>query len=616
MTWRFTFYVALLTGCFGPWSALAQWTTQQIPLQAGWNAIYLEVQPEPADCDTVFAGLPVESVWAWNPRFSVVQFIQDPNALLPGQPNWLTYLPPNEAARAARSLFTVRGGQAYLVKLKPGAGPMTWSLTGRPVLRPTEWLADSFNLVGFHVATDGSPTFQTFFAGATAHTGKPMYRLNATGRWESISDPASAVLTRGRAYWVYSQGPSTYSGPFRIDTDQSDGLSFGRDLTEQTLRIRNTSASPVSVTVRPVQSQAPPNASVPVLAGIVPLALFRIDPAQSPLAWIPLTEAVQRTGIAPGEEWVVRLEVRRRDMANFVPPATHHGVLFQSLLEISNGAGVQRLVPVSAEGLVSHAPTTATRSPQDRSRSQVAPAAPAHPRAGLWVGNAVIAAVNQPSSIATPDRPIPTSAPFQFRLLLHVDQSGNVRLLQKVLEMFKEGTLKPDPADPSVKIVDQPGRYVLVTDDNLISQFTGATLRDGQRVARRLSSPAFAFPQPIAMSGTGVFGAGRFGCQIAMGYDDPLNPFKHRYHPDHDNLDDRFETKVPDGAESFAVLRQIDLEFKSEDPDHLSLSGWGDRHLGGVYRETVTGLHSKTLYAEGTFRLSQASRIGVLNDGR
>jgi hypothetical protein len=29
----------------------AQWTTQTITLQAGWNAVHLEVQPEPADCD-------------------------------------------------------------------------------------------------------------------------------------------------------------------------------------------------------------------------------------------------------------------------------------------------------------------------------------------------------------------------------------------------------------------------------------------------------------------------------------------------------------------------------------------------------------------------------------
>src|SRR5436309_329210 len=114
MTWRLSFILAGLAWCFGCQPAMAQWTTQRLPLQPGWNAVYLEVQPEPVDCDTVLAGLPVESVWAWNRRFSTVQFIQDPNELLPGQPNWLAYLPPDHAARATRNLFTLRGGQTYL----------------------------------------------------------------------------------------------------------------------------------------------------------------------------------------------------------------------------------------------------------------------------------------------------------------------------------------------------------------------------------------------------------------------------------------------------------------------------------------------------------------------
>ena len=44
--------------------ATAQWATQSIVLEPGWNAVYLEVQPEPRECDAVFAELPVESVWA------------------------------------------------------------------------------------------------------------------------------------------------------------------------------------------------------------------------------------------------------------------------------------------------------------------------------------------------------------------------------------------------------------------------------------------------------------------------------------------------------------------------------------------------------------------------
>ena len=103
---------------------------------------------------------------------------------------------------------------------------------------------------------------------------------------------------------------------------------------------------------------------------------------------------------------------------------------------------------------------------------------------------------------------------------------------------------------------------------------------------------------------------------MVLGYDDPRNPFKHTFHPDHDNLDERFEAMVPEGVESFAVTRLIELEFTAADPDRLAIAGWGDNQLGGRYRETVTGLHTRTIRAAGTFRLSQVSRIGVLNDGR
>ena len=86
-----------------PWPALAQWTNQTIVLRPGWNSVFLEIQPEPRECDAVFAGVPLESVWAWNRRFSPIQFIQDPADLLPGQPDWLTYLPTSHVATASSS---------------------------------------------------------------------------------------------------------------------------------------------------------------------------------------------------------------------------------------------------------------------------------------------------------------------------------------------------------------------------------------------------------------------------------------------------------------------------------------------------------------------------------
>jgi hypothetical protein len=336
------------------------------------------------------------------------------------------------------------------------------------------------------------------------------------------------------------------------------------------------------------------------------------DAAANEFGWTPLNGPLERANLAPGEEWVLRLEVNRTRMAEVVPPPNHNGVRYQGLLEITGNAGSRLNVGVSAEGLQTYTPAAALSL-----HGVVGPNAvdQPHPRAGLWVGAASVSHVNELAAIVDSDTPTPAAAPFQFRLILHVDDSGEVRLLQKVLEMFKPGTLKPDPVNPEFQIIDQPGRYVLVTDDSLIPQFSGSALRDGQTVARRISSPAFGISGPVAMTGTGEFGAGKFSGMVGMGYDDPLNPFKHTFHPDHDNLDDRFEQKLTEGIESFAIARSIELEFTAEDPDDLAIAGWGDNQLGGVYRETVTGLHTRPIRASGTFRLTRASRVGVLNDG-
>jgi len=597
-------------GCGSP-AAFAQWVTQTITLNPGWNAVYLEVQPANSDCDAVFAGIPVESVWAWNRRFSSVQFIQDANQLVPGQPDWLVYLPSDQPARATRNLFAVQGARAYLIKLKSGAGATTWNVLGQPTVRQIDWLPNSLNFVGFPVAPGGAPTFQSFFSGSTAHAGQPVYRLNASGRWQLISSPATNALRAGEALWVYCLGASTFSGPVQLTLEQRDGLLYGRILTEQTLRIKNNSASVRSFTVQELPSHIPTDTNSPVLAGAVPLSYYKIDAANHQFGWITLPSQLQKLNMQPGEEWVLRLEVNRPLMADFVPPPNHNGVLYQSILNLSDDTGIRYLISVSAEGVKTYASTASAV----RQIGKADAGAPPDPRAGLWVGSAAIDKVSQPAGITSPANPVPVGSPFQFRLIVHVDNDGKVRLLQKVLQMFKPGTLKPDPNDPSKNVIDRPGRYVLVTDDSLVANFTGATLRDGQPVARRLSSAAFSFSQPVLFSGNSGFGAGTFTGLVNLDYDDPLNPFKHRYHPDHDNLDERFEKKVPEGLESFSVARQIEMEFTAQDPDHLTIAGWGDNQLGGNYRETFAGLHRDAIHISGTFRLTRASTIGVLNDG-
>ena len=65
----------------------------------------------------------------------------------------------------------------------------------------------------------------------------------------------------------------------------------------------------------------------------------------------------------------------------------------------------------------------------------------------------------------------------------------------------------------------------------------------------------------------GPFGTGTLNGVVALDYNHPLNPFKHVYHPDHDNLNERFEQPpLPEGRESFTVTRNVAFEFTATDP--------------------------------------------------
>src|SRR5262245_58394816 len=60
-------------------TSLAQTATQEFNLRAGWNAIWLEVEPSRTEIGAVFTNLPIFSVWTYVPNGGTVQFIRDQN---------------------------------------------------------------------------------------------------------------------------------------------------------------------------------------------------------------------------------------------------------------------------------------------------------------------------------------------------------------------------------------------------------------------------------------------------------------------------------------------------------------------------------------------------------
>jgi hypothetical protein len=130
--------------------------------------------------------------------------------------------------------------------------------------------------------------------------------------------------------------------------------------------------------------------------------------------------------------------------------------------------------------------------------------------------------------------------------------------------------------------------------------------------AQRVSAVNFLSLQTPKVNGSAI-GFGTTGealvFDLTLPPADPLNPFKHKYNPDHDNLDRKFqkyaETVPLYMYESYLVNRQVTLVLTMLPPggDKTSTASvdWGGAVWGGDYREVVEGLHKNTITARGYF---------------
>ncbi|MCB0113899.1 MAG: hypothetical protein KDD84_07405, partial [Caldilineaceae bacterium] len=129
-----------------------------------------------------------------------------------------------------------------------------------------------------------------------------------------------------------------------------------------------------------------------------------------------------------------------------------------------------------------------------------------------------------------------------------------------------------------------------------------------------ISSAAFSLADALAANGRVTDAAGLLNFAIGIDANDPLNPYLHKYHPDHDNLDAKFsainlDTVPPHLWESYAVQRRIGLTLTDDPPGFsgdeavevaLDLD-WGGMTWGGLYKEVVQGIHKNAITARGYF---------------
>lgn len=585
--------ILFLSGALMP--ARASNLTQTWLLRPGWNSIHVELEPVNPDPSAVFAGLNIESVWTFSERLTSVDFIQSTNEPLWNRSSWLVHIPSNHPAAFQTSLFRVLGNRPYLVNIT-NATPVTLVVTGRPSFRPMQWAPDAYTLSGFPVDPANRPSFFSYFRWSSAHYNdtsaqlNKIYRLAASGQWQLVS--GTDLMEHGIAYWVFTRGGSDFQAPLGLSMEFGDGLNYGAVLSEKNLTLKNATTGSKQVQIRDA-----------ITPGATPLSYPNPDPIGAN-RWLDVPIPLNLTIPADSDD-VESFAIRRQDMS---------APTYATVLDITDGTGTRWRVPVSAEKGIAP-PVSGTPPP--------APVLEARNRAGLWVGNVsldAVAEVNSGSLVTNGNQEVvrlntstnttPVKTEMLLRLLIHVDTNGTARLLKEVVQMWKDGTYTNDLN--GLRFTATPGRYVLLTDDARIADFKGVAVIDGQSVGRRLSTATYDWDGTntfVLMNGDFALN-NRITCSLSLLPTTPANPFRHKYHPDHDNLDAAFSAYQ---QEAYPVVRQIELVLSPTPPPDATGADYGYSIVGGSYRETITGLHQDALITSGTFILTRVSTTGVLN---
>jgi len=308
-------------------SAIAATRTQQISLQRGWNAVFLEVHPEVSGPATLFRSTPIDIVAVHQSANSSAQFMNNPGVDLFKESGWSVWYSESRPDAFLKTLHAIYGQKCYLIHAK---SDFTWSVAGEVALQRTSWQPNAFNFVGFSVS-EAAPTFNQFFGASKAHQHNKIYRLS-NGAWRKVNDPAAETMRAGEAFWIFCNGNSSYEGPLRVDTTSKQGLVLGtgRDI----LSLRNEATHPITPTVEHiVSSENPVPLSVVIkVIGNADTPDSNASVAKPAGAWtqaLPPLEAGGSMGIP--------FEPRHQDMS----AAVH-----SSLLRITTDLGTELWVPV------------------------------------------------------------------------------------------------------------------------------------------------------------------------------------------------------------------------------------------------------------------------------
>lgn len=460
--------------------ARAQTADQTLTLSPGWNAVWLEVQPvdangqakSPAD---VFNNPAVQVVATPKPMAGLSEFFaSDPGTITTfNQDEWQQWKRSDPAGQ--NNLALISGNHPYLVQVTGGSA-VVLTLTGRVSFFRPAWIPDRYNLVGFGL--QGTPTFDAFFGpSGTKHPVSRIFSLNAaTGNWEPVS--GSAQMVSDKAYWVFSNGPSSYTGPVSVDFDlaatgrldfagPTDTRVVGSGIDKLELDLEEivfTNAGGTSATPELDLITADP--------GSGNLALYVVNPTSTALAYQRGNQVDTSAGAGASASLGKTIN------------STQTGILTlgakRNWSDLLSRTNVYRL-KTGANSASFWLPVSAVRS---EIAQPTVPSTPASEVTGLWVGEVIFDSATSIVEDGSPVRPSAGTSPM--RMILHSDGGGTVRLLSQVTLM------QTKTADASIAAAP-----VLVVDPAKIPFFEGIKERNGKRAGIRIEAVAYDMPRKL-----------------------------------------------------------------------------------------------------------------------
>lgn len=580
-----------------PSAARAEWLTQSFALRAGWNAVFLHVDASHATLDQLVGTAaptltPIDQVWRWNPDPVSGQFIQSPQEPATSGSHWNSWKRTDEAGSTLQRLTA---NSAYLVY---ATSDYTLTLKGRPTLPLYQWSTSGLNFFGFPTTPNNPPNFETFLAEVPSlqvgeifgYNGGEFGPTNPTQIFARRTTP----VVRGQAFWIRAgEVYNHYYGPFEISGLNRGDIAFGDASSSVSFRLRNLTSTPLTVSLNLLASESPP-AGQPPIANI-PQLLLRgaVNPST-------LTHSFTQLPVGTAASWNL-------------PPKGQPGSDVEVVLGLDRAA-ITDNVGERLAGILRFTDSLA------HNQVDIAVSAEVHSHAGLWVGGAAVVGVgqylkayarNEVDNSPTLDasgayvitnldtRLTPTASPFPLRLIVLNPETGPARLFQRLYHGYDA------VSNRILTATEAPLNRTLLAESRRIS---AAHLPWSDNNTHWTFNGHLSQSASISTSVTN-----RFSSHAS-------NPFLHTYHPDHDNLDPRFRQEVPQGSESYTIIRDITLTVYPP-ADHFASRVTAGLTLTGDYLETirVVGLarpgnsfDTRTFEARGAFSLNRISEIATL----